>query len=219
MISEKHWTVQKRRVFVYTHRLVRLIILGVVGMELLVAITGPAQAQSGTSVCSLNQSSPAGTTTDSNGHQGKILNLTGPFSLGDGHQLYTFFRETTPGAVSGSWNIVFVVLVTGCGNTNLLNFTDGRCNQEPWQSFAVYPDGKGGVIIRAINNGIGYPGVSVSKGQFKNNPDTGVNHLIAQGNGVQVYRLAGGVIQVHRIGMGGKDYLYNIGSDCAGQTP
>src|SRR5258708_30179645 len=32
----------------------------------------------------------------------------------------------------------------------LLNFMDGRCNQEPWQSFAVYPDTKGGYVFYAL---------------------------------------------------------------------
>src|SRR5579859_2356263 len=88
------------------------------------------------------------------------------------------------------------------------NFTDGRCNQEPWQSFAVYPDNKGGYIFYSLHNSIGYYAMHVTEKDLDNNPDDGINHIIAQSDGVQLWRLAGGLLQVHRIGMDGKDYSF-----------
>jgi len=95
------------------------------------------------------------------------------------------------------------------------NFTDGRCNQEPWQSFAVYPDDKGGFVFYALYNGMGYYAMHVTEKDLDNNPDTGVNHIIAQSKGVQLWRLKGGLLQVHRIGMDNKDYSFNL-DNCGG---
>ncbi|HLY25475.1 MAG TPA: hypothetical protein VKQ72_03985 [Aggregatilineales bacterium] len=93
---------------------------------------------------------------------------------------------------------------------NTLNFTDGRCNQEPWQSFAVYPDGKGGYYFYAIYQGVGYYAMHVTEKMLDENPDTGVNHVIAQADGVQLWRLAGGALQATRIGLDNKLYSFNI---------
>jgi hypothetical protein len=97
--------------------------------------------------------------------------------------------------------------------TPLLNFNDGRCNQEPWQSFAVYPDGKGGYVFYAIYQGVGYYAMHVTEKDLDNNPDTGVNHIIAQSVGVQLWRLAGGALQATRAGMDSKLYSFTITCD------
>src|SRR5205085_1535121 len=51
-----------------------------------------------------------------------------------------------------------------------LNFTDGRCNQEPWQAFAVYPDDKGGYFFYALYNGAGYYAMHVTEQQLDDHP-------------------------------------------------
>ncbi len=102
---------------------------------------------------------------------------------------------------------------------SVLNFTDGRCNQEPWQAFAAYPDNKGGYIFYAINDGIGYYAMHVTYAQLKANPDNGANHIIFQNLGVQLYRLAGGVLQANRIGKNGKLYSFNLTLSCPQGAP
>src|SRR5260221_2991050 len=99
---------------------------------------------------------------------------------------------------------------TVCGPT--LNFTDGRCNQEPYQSVAVYPDDKGGYNFYALYNGVGYFAMHVTEQNLDDNADTGVTHKIAEAKGVQLFRLAGGGLQVNRMGKDNKMYSYNIGS-------
>jgi hypothetical protein len=101
-------------------------------------------------------------------------------------------------------------VVSGGSTGVLLNFNDGRCNQEPWQSFAVYPDNTGGFVFYAIYQGVGYYAMHVTEKDLDNNPDTDVNHIIAQADGVQLWRLAGGGLQATRIGMDGKPYSFNI---------
>jgi hypothetical protein len=102
------------------------------------------------------------------------------------------------------------VTVSGVGTGVPLPFMDGRCNQEAWQSFAVYPDNKGGFVFYAIYKGVGYYAMHVTEKDLDNNPDTGVNHIIAQAVGVQLWRLVGGALQATRIGMDGKPYSFNI---------
>ncbi len=96
------------------------------------------------------------------------------------------------------------------GSDAVPNFTDGRCNQEPWQSVAVYPDNKGGYNFYAIYQGVGALALNVTRQQLDANPDKGVNYLLAQNMGVQLFRLAGGLLQVHRLDASGKDYSYNL---------
>ncbi len=98
----------------------------------------------------------------------------------------------------------------GCGVT--LNFTDGRCNQEPYQSVAVYPDNKGGYNFYALYNGVGYFAMHVTEQNLDDNANTGVTHKIAEAKGVQLFRLAGGGLQVNRMGADNKMYSYTIGS-------
>src|SRR5579859_397285 len=98
----------------------------------------------------------------------------------------------------------------GSGQGVKPNFDDGRCNQEPWQSFAVYADTKGGFIFYALYNSVGYYAMHVTKAQLDANPDTGFNHIIAESLGVQLWRLQGGLLQAHRMGMDGKDYYFNL---------
>lgn len=93
-----------------------------------------------------------------------------------------------------------------------LNFNDGRCNQEPWQAFAVYPDNKGGYIFYAIYHGVGYYAMHVTEQNLDDNPDTGTNHIIAQDQGIQLWRLAGGGLQASRVGL--DDKLYNFVITC-----
>jgi hypothetical protein len=57
---------------------------------------------------------------------------------------------------------------------------------------------------------VGYYAMHVTKADLAANPDTGVNHIIAQAQGVQLWRLQGGLLQAHRIGKDGKDYYYNL---------
>ena len=97
-----------------------------------------------------------------------------------------------------------------CGSK--ANFTDGRCNQEPYQSVAVYPDNKGGYNFYALYNGVGYFAMHVTEQNLDDNADTGVTHKIAEAKGVQLFRLAGGGLQVNRMGKDNKMYSYNIGS-------
>ena len=93
-----------------------------------------------------------------------------------------------------------------------VNFTDGRCNQEPWQSVAVYPDNTGGYNFYALYNGVGYFAMHVTEQNLDDNPDTGVTHRIAEAKGAQLIRLAGGGLRVDRMGKDNKMYSFNIGS-------
>ena len=52
----------------------------------------------------------------------------------------------------------------------------------------------------------------ITKQQLKDNPDKGVNYIIAQSNGVQLYRLKGGALQVNRMIANGKAYAFEIGA-------
>ena len=99
-----------------------------------------------------------------------------------------------------------------CGGGDGANFNDGRCNQEPYQSVAVYPDGKGGYNFYALFNGVGYFAMHVTEQNLDDNPDTGVTHKIAEAKGVQLFRLAGGGLQVNRMGKDNKMYSFNIGT-------
>lgn len=111
----------------------------------------------------------------------------------------------------GTWVVTWSLSLNGgCQTPKLYNFMDGRCNQEPWQSFAVYPDGKDGWIFYSLYQGVGNYAMHVTKAFMDANPDTGVNHIIAQSDGVQLWRLQGGLLQVHRIGLNGKDYSFNL---------
>ena len=95
---------------------------------------------------------------------------------------------------------------------SVLNFTDGRCNQEPYQSVAVYPDNKGGYNFYALFNGVGYFAMHVTEQNLDDNPDTGVTHRIAEAKGAQLFRLAGGGLRVDRMGKDNKMYSFNIGT-------
>ena len=91
-------------------------------------------------------------------------------------------------------------------------FTDGRCNQQADQTFAVYPDNKGGYNFYAVNAGVGSFAMHITKQQLNDNPDKGVNYLIAESNGVQLYRLAGGGLQVNRAHLDHKLYTFMLGT-------
>jgi len=53
----------------------------------------------------------------------------------------------------------------------------------------------------------------VTEKDLDNNPDKGVNYIIAQAQGVQLWRLAGGLLQATRVGLDGKPYSFNITCD------
>jgi len=59
---------------------------------------------------------------------------------------------------------------------------------------------------------VGTFALHVTDEQLDDNPDKGVNYLIAQALGVRLYRLKGGGLEVHRIKPDGKDYAFNIGT-------
>ncbi len=141
-------------------------------------------------------------------------------NINSGPSVSTSWTATGAGTVSGGfgsqspngyhWSLSVNGGCSSSSSISLLNFKDGRCNQEPWQSFAVYPDGKGGYIFYAIYQGVGYYALHVTEKTLDLNPDTGANHIIAQAQGVQLWRIAGGLLQAHRIGLDGKDYSFNI---------
>ena len=89
-------------------------------------------------------------------------------------------------------------------------FTDGRCNQSAEQAATVYPDGKGGFYFYAVNSGVGYWAIHVTKAQLGAYPDKGVTYLIAQEKGVQLYRLAGGHLEIRRIKPDGTVYIFDF---------
>jgi hypothetical protein len=92
------------------------------------------------------------------------------------------------------------------------NFNDGRCNQEPWQSLTVYPDGKGGYNFYALYKSVGHFAMHITKQQLDTNPDKGTNFLIASNLGVSLYRMAGGDLMAARGTEDGKVYNFVIGS-------
>jgi hypothetical protein len=92
-----------------------------------------------------------------------------------------------------------------------LNFTDGRCNQEPWQSLAVYPDGSGGYNFYALYKSVGHFAMHITKAQLDANPGKGVNYLIASELGVSLYRMADGGLMAARGTEDGKVYTFIIG--------
>jgi len=89
-----------------------------------------------------------------------------------------------------------------------LRFTDGRYNQQPEQSVAVYPSKTGGYDFWAVNQGVGSLALHVTKAQLDANPAKSQNYLIAESNGVRLYRLADGTLQVRRYKPDGKEYIY-----------
>jgi hypothetical protein len=93
-----------------------------------------------------------------------------------------------------------------------LAFNDGRCNQDAWQSVAVYSDHKGGYIFYALYNSVGYPALQLTKTQLEANPDKGTNYLIAENLGVRVYRLIGGALQVNRVAPDQREYTFILSS-------
>jgi hypothetical protein len=97
-------------------------------------------------------------------------------------------------------------------------FTDGRCNPDPEASVVFYSDGKGGYNFYAIYQSVGYFTMHITKAQLDAKPDKGENYLIIQKKGIQLYRLAGGLLQVNRIKPDGKYYTF-IWERCTTPTP
>ena len=124
---------------------------------------------------------------------------------------YIYVESLTSGNVHVNTYVAVGAICSGTISTSL-NFTDGRCNQEPYQSVAVYPDNKGGYNFYALFNGVGYFAIHVTEQNLDDSPDTGVTHKIAEAKGVQLFRLAGGGLQVNRMGKDNKMYSYSIGS-------
>jgi hypothetical protein len=92
----------------------------------------------------------------------------------------------------------------------LLSFTDGRCDQAADQPATIYPDNKGGYEFYAVNSGVGYFAMHVTKAQLDAHPKNGTTYLIAESMGVRLYRLADGGLQVNRLKPDGSDYTYNL---------
>ena len=146
-----------------------------------------------------------------------LAGLPSPATTVTGYNL-TCSSLTVTGSTGAPFINVYVAVGIFASTTNFavpsdgLNFTDGRCNQEPYQSVAVYPDNKGGYNFYALFNGVGYFAMHVTEQNLDDNPDTGVTHKIAEAKGVQLFRLAGGGLQVNRMGKDNKMYSFNIGT-------
>jgi hypothetical protein len=138
---------------------------------------------------------------------------TGPVSS------QAFYSGTV--TISSSSDIVVVTLTLNgqrflnypCGAPPVTkSFNDGRCNEEPWQSLTVYPDGKGGYNFYALYKSVGHFAMHITKQQLDANPDKGTNYLIASELGVSLYRMAGGDLMASRGTEDGKVYNFVIGS-------
>ncbi len=147
--------------------------------------------------------------TDSTGYAGKLLGLSPTFLFPNGQSYYIRVTETSFASAPHNWNIYIEFHVSGCTTAN---FTDGRCNQEPDQPVAVYPDGLGGYYFFAVNVGVGYYPWHVTEQQLDDNPARSANYLIGQSHGVRLYRLSDGGLQVNRIKPDGTDYKFLIGT-------
>ncbi len=117
-------------------------------------------------------------------------------------------KKTITNTVSGSFNCSTGQFVSTASTTQALRFPDGRVNQQPEQSVAVYPSSKGSYVFYAVDKGVGSMALQVTKAQLDANPDKGYNYLITENMGVRLYRLAGGMLQVRRYKPDGKEYIY-----------
>ncbi len=127
------------------------------------------------------------------------------------YQLHGKSFNQTVSAAFNCWTGQFVTsssMGMGMGMLPALQFTDGRLNQQPEQAVAVYPTDKGGYDLYVIKQGIGSLALHITKDQLTANPDKGHNYLIAENMGVQLYRLAGGMLQVQSNKPDGKMYVY-----------
>jgi hypothetical protein len=91
-------------------------------------------------------------------------------------------------------------------------FTDGRLNKcDAGQSVAVYCKPDGTVEALAIYKGEGLPGIIATPAEIAAIPThPAKNTLIKQSNGVRLYRLTSGLLQINRADEHGKDYIYRF---------
>jgi hypothetical protein len=101
---------------------------------------------------------------------------------------------------------------TPCSNGSLPSFTDGRCNQDPDQTVAVYSDDTGGYNFYAVNGGNGTFAMHVTEAQLDASPAKAQNYVITQNLGVKLYRLTDGSLLVTGVKPDGKSYSFYIGS-------
>src|SRR5260221_1224514 len=97
-----------------------------------------------------------------------------------------------------------------CSNgSSLLNFTDGRLNQEPYQTATIYCK-DGTLRVYAIYQGVGYLAINMTRSELATYPaKPHQNYLIRQNLGVRLYRLSSGWLQVNRaMDDPGKDYSF-----------
>jgi hypothetical protein len=93
-----------------------------------------------------------------------------------------------------------VIAATSVGGGEVL-FTDGRVNNKPGdaaQSAAVYCTSDGGVVVYKVINSVGQKAFSATKKEIDAvpaNPDK--NTLIKKENGIALYRLKGGKLQIN----------------------
>jgi hypothetical protein len=148
---------------------------------------------------------------------GASMSLSGIFDLASHLQYGSGSVAVNAGDViritfTGDINGIDYPCTTSTTSTTSLAFNDGRCNQEADQALAVYSDDEGGYNFYAVNVGVGYFAMHITKQQLDANPDKGKDYLIAQSEGVQLFRLAGGVLQANRLKPDGKAYVYRIGA-------
>jgi subtilisin-like proprotein convertase family protein len=128
---------------------------------------------------------------------------------------------------SGNWTLSFcdhIGAFAGSVDTWTLKFqpstctlfTDGRLNScDAGQTAAVYCAADGTVTVLAIWKGEGFPGIVATKAEIDAVPlHPAKNTLIKEGNGVRLYRLTSGKLQVNRASEKGKDYSFRF--SCGG---
>src|SRR5258708_1611311 len=131
-----------------------------------------------------------------------LAGLPSPATTVTGYNL-TCSSLTVTGSTGAPFINVYVAVGIFASTTNFavpsdgLNFTDGRCNQEPYQSVAVYPDNKGGYNFYALFNGVGYFAMHVTEQNLDDQPDNRVTHKIAEGKSGQLFPLASRRLHVH----------------------
>jgi hypothetical protein len=141
-----------------------------------------------------------------------------PLSNGD-------FSFSTTFSVDPSHDIIFDIWddtedprtlhVGSCGSAAAAScpFTDGRLNNcDAGQTAAIYCAKDGTVTGLAIYKGVGYPGIVATAAEIAAVPEHPTkNTLIKQGNGVRLYRLTSGELQINRAeDYMGKDYSYRF---------
>ncbi len=142
---------------------------------------------------------PAGTQT------GDLLNLSV-------HMVSLIGKQIMVNSASGIFNCSTGQFVSTTYTTNVapaLRFPDGRFNQQPEQSVAVYSDNTGGYNFWSVNKGVGTLTLHVTKTQLDASPANGQTYLIVQQGDLSLYRLANGGLEVARAKPDGKMYVFD----------